>query len=130
MALRNDAENLNQLIAAREAGYSIVLDDFGTGYASISLLDKLPLSKVKLDHTFVRDAMTSDHGKKLLAAIIGLLRQMKLNCCAEGVETREIEKFVAANGCREVQGYLIGRPQLVDTEDLDTPDLSNIPLKA
>lgn len=130
VALRNDAENLNHLIAAREAGYSIVLDDFGTGYASISLLEKLPLSKVKLDHTFVRDAMKTDHGRKLLVAIIGLLRQMKLNCCVEGVETPEIEKFVAANGCKEVQGYLIGRPQLVSAEHLKTPDLSKIPLKA
>lgn len=130
VALRNDTENLSQLVAARDAGYSIVLDDFGTGYASISLLDKLPLSKVKLDHTFIRDAMKTDHGRKLLAAIIGLLRQMKLNCCAEGVETPEIEKFVAAHGCKEVQGYLIGRPQLVNAEDLGAFDLSNIPLKA
>ena len=130
VALRNDTENLSQLVAARDAGYSIVLDDFGTGYASISLLDKLPLSKVKLDHTFIRDAMKTDHGRKLLAAIIGLLRQMKLNCCAEGVETPEIEKFVAAHGCKEVQGYLIGRPQLVSAEDLGALDLSNIPLKA
>ena len=73
VALRNDAENLNHLIAASEAGYTIVLDDFGTGYSSISLLEKLPVSKVKLDHVFVRDAMQTSQGKKLLAAIIGLL---------------------------------------------------------
>ena len=88
------------------------------------------LSKVKLDHTFVRDAMETDQGRKLLAAIIGLLRQMKLNCCVEGVETPEIETFVAANGCKEVQGYLIGRPQLVDAADLDTRDRSTVPVKA
>jgi diguanylate cyclase (GGDEF)-like protein len=129
VALRNDAENLNQLIAAREAGYAIVLDDFGTGYASISLLDKLPLGKVKLDHIFVRDAMETDHGRKLLAAIIGLLRQMKLNCCVEGVETPEIETFVATKGCKEVQGYLIGKPRLVDAEYLASLDITTIPLQ-
>lgn len=130
VALRNDAENLSQLIAAREAGYSIVLDDFGTGYASISLLDKLPLSKVKLDHTFVQDAMETDRGQKLLAAIIGLLRQMKLNCCVEGVETPQIESFVAAKGCKEVQGYLIGKPSLIDADFVDALEVSSIPQKA
>lgn len=118
VALRNDKENLAHLQRANEIGFSIVLDDFGTGYSSISLLDKLPLSKVKLDHSFVRGAMETEHGKKLLTAIIGLLKQMNLRCCVEGVETEEIETFVAALGCEEVQGYLIGRPALVE---LDTP---------
>ena len=116
VALRNDAENLSRLHAAAEAGFSIVLDDFGTGYSSISLLDNLPLRKVKLDHTFVRGAMETGHGRELLSAIIALLQQINLNCCVEGVETAEIERFVTECGCAEVQGYLIGRPRLLDLE--------------
>ncbi len=117
VALRNDAENLAHLRAASEAGYIIVLDDFGTGYSSISLLDKLPLTKVKLDHTFVRGAVETTHGKKLLAAIISLLNQMNLKCCVRGrLKTSEIETFVTARGCAEVQGYLIGRPQIIASQ--------------
>ncbi|MEL6724453.1 MAG: EAL domain-containing protein [Pseudomonadota bacterium] len=119
VALRNDAENLNHLVTASEAGYAIVLDDFGTGYSSISLLEKLPLTKVKLDHVFVRDAVQTTQGKKLLAAIIGLLNQMNLKSCVEGVETTDIETFVTARGCAEVQGYLIGRPQVLINSSSD-----------
>lgn len=116
VALRNDEENLNHLVRASEAGFSIVLDDFGTGYSSISLLDQLPLSKVKLDHTFVRGAVETEQGQKLMAAIIGLLKKMNLRCCVEGVETEAIETLVASLGSEEVQGYLIGKPTVIEAE--------------
>lgn len=119
VAFRNDKENLLQLKRATASGFSVVLDDFGTGYSSISLLDQLPLSKVKLDHTFVRSAMETDHGQKLLAAMVGLLKQMELRCCVEGVETAVTEEFVSRLGCEEIQGYLIGRPEIVRA-DADT----------
>lgn len=119
IALRNDRENLAHLERASDAGFAIVLDDFGTGYSSISLLEQLPLSKVKLDHTFVRGAMETEHGRKLLTAIVGLLKQMHLRCCVEGVETAEIEAFVSNLGCEEVQGYLIGRPEHVPAPETD-----------
>lgn len=113
IALRNDRANMALLQRANDVGFSIVLDDFGTGYSSISLLDQLPLSKVKLDHSFVHSAMQSEQGKTLLAAIISLLKQMNLCCCVEGVSDPEIEQYVASLGCEEVQGFLIGRPQIV-----------------
>lgn len=116
VAFRNDKENLAHLKHARDAGFSIVLDDFGTGYSSISLLDQLPLDKVKLDHTFVQSAIETDHGRKLLSAIVGLLKQMDLRCCIEGIETSDAEKFVSDLGCEEVQGYLIGKPEIVRHE--------------
>ena len=80
----------------------------------------MPLRKVKLDHTFVRGAMETGHGRELLSAIIALLQQISLNCCVEGVETAEIERFVTECGCAEVQGYLIGRPRLLDLEHAHT----------
>ena len=113
VALRNDRENMSLLQSASDVGFSIVLDDFGTGYSSISLLDQLPLSKVKLDHSFVHSAMQSAQGKTLLAAIISLLKEMNLCCCVEGVSDPEIEQYVASLGCEEVQGFLIGKPQIV-----------------
>ena len=113
IAVRNDKENLAHLEKASESGFSIVLDDFGTGYSSISLLDQLPLDKVKLDHSFIRSAMETDHGRKLLSAIVGLLKRMDLRCCIEGIETAETEAFVTSLGCEEVQGYLIGRPEII-----------------
>lgn len=113
IAVRNDKDNLAHLERASESGFSIVLDDFGTGYSSISLLDQLPLDKVKLDHSFIRSAMETDHGRKLLSAIVGLLKRMDLRCCIEGIETAETEAFVTSLGCEEVQGYLIGRPEII-----------------
>ncbi|MFK8047501.1 MAG: EAL domain-containing protein [Halioglobus sp.] len=112
-ALRNDRENMALLQRASEVGFSIVLDDFGTGYSSISLLDQLPLSKVKLDHSFVHSAMQSEQGKTLLAAILSLLKEMNLCCCVEGVSDPVIEQYVASLGCEEVQGFLIGKPQII-----------------
>jgi len=117
VALRNEAENLAQLRRAAASGFSIVLDDFGTGYASISLLDQLPLSKVKLDHTFVKSSIATEHGQKLLGSIVSLLKQMNLRVCIEGVEDSDIELFVSTLQCEEVQGFHIGRPSLVTKQE-------------
>lgn len=93
-----------------EAGCSIALDDFGVGYSSLQHLRKLPLNKIKIDRSFVRDASASRQSLEIIAALTGLCRQLGLACVLEGVETEEELALLAPFRPDRIQGYLFGRP--------------------
>lgn len=104
---------LNPLEKLRKMGVCIAFDDFGTGYASLSLLKNYPLSRIKVDQSFVCNMCTSRRDEATVAASIELARIYDLDVIAEGVETHEqFEKLVALR-CDEVQGYLFGKPMPV-----------------
>ena len=113
VAFRNVERNVAILNEARALGISIALDDFGTGYSSLSMLDTLPLDKLKIDQSFVRKSDQSEQSKSILLAAIRLARQLGLESCVEGIETQEFAARVAVLGADHIQGYWIGRPQLI-----------------
>ena len=98
------------MAALRGQGVGIALDDFGTGYASLSLLKELPVTRLKIDRSFVRDLAVGSCDAVVIEAILRLGETFGLDVIAEGVETAEQEEWLAAAGCREVQGYRYGRP--------------------
>jgi EAL domain-containing protein (putative c-di-GMP-specific phosphodiesterase class I) len=91
-----------------DLGVSLSIDDFGTGHSSLSRIRQLPVSRMKIDKSFISEI--AGGGAPLLASIIALGRGLGLRIVAEGVETREQLDFLTSGGCEEVQGYLLSRP--------------------
>jgi diguanylate cyclase (GGDEF)-like protein len=95
----------------KNLGVRIAMDDFGTGYSSLSYLQAFPFDKIKIDQSFIAKIGRNFEAAAIIHAILGLGRALSLPVIAEGVETEEQLAFLAKEGCNEVQGYLIGRPQ-------------------
>ncbi len=105
-------KTLEQLSAL---GVSVAMDDFGTGYSSLSTLRAFPFDRIKIDRSFVFDMVGNKKSAAIVNAIMGLGRAMGRPVVAEGVETREQLELLRELGCDEVQGYLIGKPQAIET---------------
>ena len=106
---------VDRLVALRRLGAQIALDDFGTGYSTLSLLQQLPATAVKVDRSFVSTLDAGDAGERaaartLVRGVLALARALDLHVVAEGVETPEQLAVLQDEGCRFVQGYLLGRP--------------------
>jgi diguanylate cyclase (GGDEF)-like protein len=94
----------------RQLGSSIALDDFGTGYSSLSYLTQIQLNTLKIDKQFVDNLGISQRSTLVTKTVIEMAKQLNLNICAEGVETRQQMDFLVAHGCHQLQGYLFGKP--------------------
>jgi diguanylate cyclase (GGDEF)-like protein/PAS domain S-box-containing protein len=94
----------------RDLGVQIAIDDFGTGYSNLSSLKTFPISRLKIDQSFVRGLPEALGDSAITGAVISLGHQLGLGVTAEGVETAAQMTFLRENGCDDVQGYLIGRP--------------------
>lgn len=101
---------ISQLKALREQGISLAIDDFGTGHSSLSYLKSLPVQKLKLDKSFVRDIPADSNDMAISAAVVAMATSLGLTVVAEGVETQAQRDFLRAQGCGQVQGFLYGRP--------------------
>ena len=102
---------VKQLQGLRELGVSVAIDDFGTGYSSLSYLQKLPVSRVKIDQSFIHGITErSQETVPLIHAIVDLAHGLGLTVIAEGVETERQFDALRAAGCDQVQGYYIHRP--------------------
>ena len=110
----NPEESIEILREISAIGVKIAVDDFGTGYSSLSYLKKLPISKLKIDQSFVSDLPTDDEDTAIVKAIIAMSRSLKLEIIAEGVETVEQKEFLVQNGCENIQGYFYSKPRPAD----------------
>jgi diguanylate cyclase (GGDEF)-like protein/PAS domain S-box-containing protein len=112
---------LSILRRLKAMGVRISMDDFGTGYSSLSYLQAFPFDKIKIDQSFIANA-DRPQSAAIIRAIIGLGRGLDLPVVAEGVETREQLAFLSGESCREVQGFLIGKPRPIsDYQDIVGP---------
>ncbi|WP_187371483.1 putative bifunctional diguanylate cyclase/phosphodiesterase [Methylobacterium oryzihabitans] len=110
IVLRHDDVALAPLARLRALGVGIAFDDYGTGYASLSLLKRYPLTRLKIDRSFVTGMTSSRRDETIVRAILQLGHGFKLDVIAEGIETEREHARLRAKGCREGQGFLFGRP--------------------
>jgi diguanylate cyclase len=99
------------LEALHRAGFKVAVDDFGTGYSSMSYLKRLPVSKLKIDRSFVGDLGSSVKSDSIVKAVIGLAHGLGMVVVAEGVETKSQRFILNSFGCDQYQGYLFSRPK-------------------
>jgi diguanylate cyclase (GGDEF)-like protein/PAS domain S-box-containing protein len=108
--LGNNDDNVRILRALKDLGVSISLDDFGTGYSSLGYLRSFPFDRIKIDKSFVHDMCDSREAMSIIRAITELSNSLMIKVTAEGVESEEQMRRLAAEGCSHFQGYLYGRP--------------------
>ena len=98
----------------RSAGVSIAIDDFGTGYNTLSYLKSYPVSCIKIDRAFVKDAEIDDYSRAICFSVKALAQSLRMQVIGEGVETPGQAAFLRGIGCHELQGYHFGHPLAVD----------------
>lgn len=111
-AIMHDVEgNIEKLRQIRDLGVEISIDDFGTGYSSLSYLTRLPLTRLKIDQSFIINMTESADSLAIVSSIISLAHTMNLKVTAEGVETAEQIKFLKLLRCDEIQGFVFSPPR-------------------
>jgi diguanylate cyclase (GGDEF)-like protein len=105
-AMQDMEQTLAVLDQVRQAGVSVALDDFGTGHSSLSQLRRIPIDRLKIDQSFVRDVDSDDGKATIVRTIIGLGHSMGHEVIAEGVEQPGELKYLREHGCDELQGFV------------------------
>jgi diguanylate cyclase (GGDEF)-like protein/PAS domain S-box-containing protein len=112
---------IGKMLALKAKGVGFSLDDFGTGYSSLSYLKRLPLDQLKIDQSFLHEALTNSKDAAIIRATVALGRSLGMMVIAEGVETLAQRDFLLIEGCHNFQGYYFGRPGPVDDLELFFP---------
>jgi diguanylate cyclase (GGDEF)-like protein len=108
--MSNPQEAIKILQHVSDIGVKIAIDDFGTGYSSLAYLKKLPIDKLKIDQSFIKDLPDDEEDVAISKAVIALSNSLNLKIIAEGVETKEQKDFLVKNGCPNIQGYFYSKP--------------------
>ena len=114
LLLTNEDVTFSVLQDLKDMGLKLAIDDFGTGYSSLSYLKKFPVSKLKIDRSFISDVGVSADDEAITIAIISMAKSLHLKVIAEGVETEAQMSFLRLHHCDEVQGYYFSKPVPAD----------------
>ena len=112
--IQDVGKSLEMIHRLKDLGVRLSIDDFGTGYSSLAYLRQLPVDKLKIDQSFVREITSRKDDAAIALSIITLAHTMQKKVIAEGVETQEQLRFMREHHCDEVQGYLLSRPLPMD----------------
>ncbi len=105
------SEQIEDVMSAlNDMGIELTLDNFGTGYSSLAYLKRIPVGKLKIDRSFVRNLDVDPDDRAIASTILSMGRSLRLKVLAEGVETAEQYEILRGMGCELVQGHLFGRP--------------------
>ncbi|PNQ03618.1 bifunctional diguanylate cyclase/phosphodiesterase [Sphingobium sp. SA916] len=110
LAMEMKSRTLDQIRALRRDGVRIAIDDFGTGYSNLSRLRELPVDRVKIDRSLVRDIAVSAEARTICSAVVGLIQGLGMEVVVEGVETEAQMEMLRVIGCTLFQGYHLARP--------------------
>lgn len=110
LIMKNTAHVISVLRSIKNLGISISIDDFGTGYSSLSYIKRLPIDKLKIDRSFIKDIPQDKEDIAIVKTIIALAKNLSLELIAEGVETQEQVDFLVREGCVNIQGYFYSKP--------------------
>lgn len=110
MLMENLNQGLNVLHTLKSMGVTLSLDDFGTGYSSLAYLKFLPLDRLKIDRSFIRELPSNARDASIVHSILDLGHNLGLSVTGEGVETAEQATYLAAVDCDHLQGYYFARP--------------------
>jgi diguanylate cyclase (GGDEF)-like protein len=108
--IRDIETAIEKMQKLRTAGVSFSIDDFGTGYSSLAYLKRLPVDILKIDRSFVLDIEKDENDAAIVETIIAMARHMQIDIVAEGVETKQIQKYLKSAGCSKFQGHLFSHP--------------------
>ncbi|MCR6629347.1 MAG: EAL domain-containing protein [Magnetospirillum sp.] len=109
-AMRDAESAIGVVHQLKDMGIACAIDDFGTGYSSLSVLKRFPISKLKIDRSFVMDVITDPNDAAIVDAIVAMAKALKMKVIAEGVEHAQHLEFLRNLGCDQMQGYLFSRP--------------------
>ncbi len=118
LLLENADVTQSALRSLKTAGVRLSIDDFGTGYSSLSYLRQFPVSKLKIDRSFIQNVAINSDDAAIAIAIISMAKGLNLRVIAEGVENEEQLSFLEAHGCDEIQGYYLSKPLRAEEVDL------------
>jgi diguanylate cyclase (GGDEF)-like protein len=110
LAMEMDPRVLDQLRALQRDGVTIAIDDFGTGYSNLSRLRELPVDRVKIDRSLVRDIASSAEARTICSAVVGLIQGLGMEVVVEGIENAAQMDVLRVIGCTLFQGYHLARP--------------------
>lgn len=109
LILSNEKRIIEVLDRLRRDGMRVAIDDFGTGYSSLSYLNTLPIDKIKIDRSFIKNYPKEDDGK-LVNILVDMSKKLGMKVLTEGAETEEQVNFLKSIGCHYIQGYYYSKP--------------------
>ena len=109
LAMSDITRTVSRLRELAEMGVCALIDDFGTGYSSLSQLKRLPIQRLKIDQSFIKDIATDPDDRAIINAVTSMAHSMSMRVVAEGVETVDQLSFLRAAHCDEAQGFLFSK---------------------